>query len=93
MANEVEKAQQSQPGGDTIFGKIIRGEIPTDFLHQDDKVEGQRYKRLLNVFMQCVVFKDIAPQAPVHFLVVPKKPIVSVMTAEQEDIEVCYQST
>ena len=38
MANEVEKAQQSQPGGDTIFGKIIRGEIPTDFLHQDDKV-------------------------------------------------------
>ena len=38
MADEVEKAQQSQPGGDTIFGKIIRGEIPTDFLHQDDMV-------------------------------------------------------
>lgn len=40
MASEVEKAQQSQPGGDTIFGKIIRGEIPTDFLHKDDKVTG-----------------------------------------------------
>ena len=40
MADEVAKAQQSQPGGDTIFGKIIRGEIPTDFLHQDEKVCG-----------------------------------------------------
>lgn len=38
MSNEVEKAQESQPGGDTIFGKIIRGEIPTDFLYKDDKV-------------------------------------------------------
>jgi len=38
MADEVAKAQESQPGGDTIFGKIIRGEIPTDFLYQDDKV-------------------------------------------------------
>lgn len=38
MASEVEKAQKSQPGGDTIFGKIIRGEIPTEFLHQDGEV-------------------------------------------------------
>jgi len=42
----------------------------------------------LLMFPQCVAFKDIAPQAPVHFLVVPKKPITSVMTAEQEDVEV-----
>ena len=38
MASEVEKAQSAKPGGDTIFGKIIRGEIPVDFLHQDDQV-------------------------------------------------------
>ena len=42
----------------------------------------------ITVLLQCVAFKDIAPQAPVHFLVVPKKPITSVMTAEQEDVEV-----
>ena len=88
MANEVEKAQQSQPGGDTIFGKIIRGEIPTEFLHQDDQVIIRCYYWKVTVFSQCVVFKDIAPQAPVHFLVVPKKPIISVMTAEQDDIQV-----
>ncbi len=38
MADEVAKAQTAQPGGDTIFGKIIRGEIPTDFVHEDDMV-------------------------------------------------------
>lgn len=38
MASEVEKAQSAKPGGDTIFGKIIRGEIPTNFLYQDDQV-------------------------------------------------------
>jgi len=89
MADEVAKAQESQPGGDTIFGKIIRGEIPTDFLHQDDKVLGLVLVFLLLMFLQCVAFKDIAPQAPVHFLVVPKKPITSVMTAEDNDVEVC----
>jgi len=38
MSSEVEKAQTAVPGGDTIFGKIIRGEIPTDFIHNDDQV-------------------------------------------------------
>ena len=38
MANEVDKAKTAQPGGDTIFAKIIRGDIPTDFLHKDDQV-------------------------------------------------------
>ena len=36
--SEVEKAQTSGPGGDTIFGKIIRKEIPSTFIHEDDKV-------------------------------------------------------
>ena len=38
MAEEVLKAQQAQPTGDTIFGKIIRGEIPAKYIHQDDLV-------------------------------------------------------
>jgi len=36
--SEVEKAQSAVPGGDTIFGKIIRGEIPTKFIYEDDQV-------------------------------------------------------
>lgn len=38
MATEVEKAQTAAPGGDTIFGKILRKEIPCDFIYEDDKV-------------------------------------------------------
>ncbi|XP_076325250.1 histidine triad nucleotide binding protein 1 [Tachypleus tridentatus] len=63
----------AEEGGDTIFGKIIRGEIPAEFVHQDDK---------------CVAFHDINPQAPVHFLVVPKKPIPQLSKAEDSDEEV-----
>ncbi|XP_032873661.1 histidine triad nucleotide-binding protein 1 [Amblyraja radiata] len=59
-------------GGDTVFGKIIRKEIPCEFIHEDDK---------------CVAFKDMAPQAPVHFLVVPKKPISHLSKAEDSDAE------
>ncbi|MEE7547123.1 histidine triad nucleotide-binding protein [Xanthomonas sp. Kuri4-1] len=42
---------------DTLFGKIIRREIPATIVYEDDAVLG---------------FKDIAPQAPVHVLFVPK---------------------
>lgn len=38
MADEVQKAQEAQSGGDTIFGKILRGEIPCNFIHEDEKV-------------------------------------------------------
>ena len=41
----------------TLFGRIIRKEIPADILYEDDL---------------CLAFRDIAPQAPVHFLVIPK---------------------
>ena len=37
-AGEVEKAMAARPGGDTIFGKIVRGEIPTKFIHDDERV-------------------------------------------------------
>ena len=36
--SEVEKAQKAAPEEDTIFGKIVRGEIPTKFIYEDDKV-------------------------------------------------------
>lgn len=70
MADEITKAQAARPGGDTIFGKIIRKEIPVNLLYEDD---------------QCVAFPDIAPQAPTHILVVPKKPINQLSKAEESD--------
>ena len=56
----------------TIFAKIIAGEIPSEKLYEDDHV---------------VAFRDIQPQAPVHVLVVPRKPLVSVADAGEEDAE------
>lgn len=38
MADEVQKAQTASPQGDTIFGKIVRKEIPTTFIYEDDQV-------------------------------------------------------
>lgn len=37
-SDEVKKAQEASPGGDTIFGKIVRGEIPCKFIYEDEKV-------------------------------------------------------
>jgi histidine triad (HIT) family protein len=48
------------PTGDTIFGRILRGEIPCDAVYSDDL---------------CLAFRDVAPQAPVHVLVIPREPI------------------
>ncbi|KAL3971848.1 neurobeachin-like protein 1/2 [Sarotherodon galilaeus] len=70
MADETAKAQTAKPGGDTIFGKIVRKEIPANLIYEDD---------------QCVAFPDISPQAPTHILVVPKKPIVQLSQAEDDD--------
>ncbi|XP_004408285.1 adenosine 5'-monophosphoramidase HINT1 [Callorhinus ursinus] len=70
MADEIAKAQAARPGGDTIFGKIIRKEIPAKIIFEDD---------------QCLAFHDISPQAPTHFLVVPKKPISQISVAEDDD--------
>lgn len=39
MASEKDLAQTATPGGDTIFGKILRGEIPTKFIYEDDQVQ------------------------------------------------------
>ena len=88
-------------GGDTIFGKIIRKEIPADILYEDKKVL-MNYVWCMVVFLvisysnfaplspgvQCLAFKDINPQAPVHFLVIPKKPIAQLSKAEDADEQV-----
>jgi histidine triad (HIT) family protein len=55
---------------DTIFGKIIRREIPADIVYEDEL---------------CLAFKDVHPQAPVHVLVIPKKPIARLSDAESQD--------
>lgn len=57
---------------DTIFSKIIRREIPADIVYEDD---------------QCLAFRDIAPQAPTHVLLIPKKPIPKLSDAAAEDKE------
>ena len=54
----------------TIFSKIINGEIPCEKLYEDD---------------YCIAFNDIVPQAPVHFLVIPKKQLVSLYECLEED--------
>ncbi|KAF0189330.1 MAG: Hit-like protein involved in cell-cycle [Desulfobulbaceae bacterium] len=55
---------------DCLFCKIVAGQIPADKLYEDDDV---------------VAFRDISPQAPVHFLVIPKKHIVGPAFVEAED--------
>jgi histidine triad (HIT) family protein len=55
---------------DTIFARIIRGEIPARIVHDDDL---------------CLAFHDVAPQAPVHVLVIPKQPIASLAAATEAD--------
>jgi len=54
----------------TLFEKIIAREIPARIVYEDDLV---------------IAFHDIAPQAPTHVLLIPKKPIPRVAEAEAED--------
>lgn len=58
---------------ETIFSKIIDRKIPARIEHEDEL---------------CLAFHDVAPQAPVHLLVIPKKPIASLadVTAADRDL-------
>jgi histidine triad (HIT) family protein len=56
---------------ETIFGKIVAGEIPAKIVYEDDDV---------------MAFHDVAPQAPTHVLVIPKKPLRSVLDAGEDDV-------
>ncbi|MGD8642382.1 MAG: histidine triad nucleotide-binding protein, partial [Gammaproteobacteria bacterium] len=53
-----------------IFGKIVNGEIPADIVYEDD---------------WCMAFKDVNPQAPMHVLLIPKKPVPRLMDAQMDD--------
>ncbi len=54
----------------TLFEKIIAREIPAEIIYEDD---------------HCLCFRDINPQAPVHLLLIPKKPIARLEKAGDED--------
>lgn len=55
---------------DTIFAKIIRKEIPADIVYEDE---------------DALCFKDVHPVAPVHLLLIPKKPLPRLADAQDQD--------
>lgn len=55
---------------DTLFSKIINRDIPADIVYEDEL---------------CLAFRDVNPQAPVHILVIPKKPIAMLSDVAEED--------
>jgi histidine triad (HIT) family protein len=54
----------------TVFAKILAGDIPADIVYEDEHV---------------VAFQDVAPVAPTHVVVIPRKPLASVADASPED--------
>lgn len=58
---------------DCVFCKILRHEIPTDFMYEDEK---------------CVVFRDIHPKAKTHLLLVPKKHVPSISEMQDGDEQI-----
>ncbi|XP_064212336.1 histidine triad nucleotide-binding protein 1 isoform X2 [Tribolium castaneum] len=73
--SEVEKAQTASKDKQqtTIFDKIISKEIPADIIYEDDK---------------CLAFNDVNPQAPVHFLVIPKQRIPMLDSVKDSDKDI-----
>jgi histidine triad (HIT) family protein len=63
-------------GGDTIFGKIIRKEIPAEIVYETESV---------------LAFRDINPVAPVHILIIAKRPIESIASGASTDAELFGQ--
>ncbi len=57
---------------DSIFLKIINRELPAEIVYEDE---------------HCVAIKDIAPKAPVHLLIIPRKVIPRLCEAHPEDLE------
>lgn len=74
-SDEVRRAQAQSVAapGPTIFDKIMSKEIKADIIYEDEL---------------CLAFNDISPQAPVHFLVIPKRRIARLQDAEPTDIDV-----
>lgn len=60
----------------TLFGKILRGELPCDQVYEDD---------------HCVAFHDINPAAPIHILIIPKRHIVNLLSVQDDDAVILGQ--
>ena len=60
---------------ETLFSKIINGDIPADIVYEDE---------------YCFAIRDIAPKAPTHLLVIPRKPIPRLVDASPEDKGVAW---
>ncbi|CAG4949109.1 unnamed protein product [Parnassius apollo] len=67
------QAQSVAAPGPTIFDKIISKEIKADIIYEDEL---------------CLAFNDVSPQAPVHFLVIPKRRIPRLQDTEDNDKEI-----
>ncbi len=61
---------------DTIFSKIIRREIPAEIVYENDKV---------------LAFRDLNPQAPVHVLFIPKRPLATLNDATTSEVALLGQ--
>lgn len=58
---------------DTIFGKIIKGELPADIVFENERI---------------LAIKDIHPVAPVHLLIMPKKEFANLQSIPPEDLPI-----
>jgi histidine triad (HIT) family protein len=58
---------------DTIFTKIINKEIPANIIFEDEL---------------CIIIEDISPQAPLHYLAIPKKEIIGVSDLDNNDNDI-----
>ncbi|KAJ8006047.1 hypothetical protein DPEC_G00124210 [Dallia pectoralis] len=67
-----EASKKYSSSAPTIFSKVIDKSIPADIIYEDDK---------------CLAFRDISPQAPVHFLVIPRVAIPRLSEAEDDHSE------
>jgi histidine triad (HIT) family protein len=54
---------------ETVFDRILRGEIPADIVYEDE---------------HCLAFRDIAPKAPVHVLIIPRQRLDSLQNADAD---------
>lgn len=61
---------EAERSSDTVFGAIVRGEIPADIVYEDES---------------CIAFRDLNPQAPTHVLVIPRIGLSGLQEADQAD--------
>ena len=54
---------------ETIFSKIIAGDIPADIVYEDEL---------------CLAFRDVNPQAPMHILIIPRQPVARLVDCRDE---------